>query len=183
MMPSKEIKAGFLKSLEHFRHDLAQIRTGRANPAMLEGILVEYYGTPTPLQQVAGINAPEPMLLTVQVWDSNALQAAEKAIRSSGLGLNPVVDGQLIRVPFPPLSEERRNELVKLARQKAEAARVSVRAVREEQMRALKKTEEDGKLSEDAAELQKKDIQKQVENANETIQAVIEQKEREILHL
>lgn len=172
-----------MKSLEHFRHDLAQVRTGRANPVMLEGILVEYFGTPTPLQQVAGINAPEPMLLTVQVWDSNALQAAEKAIRSSGLGLNPVVDGQLIRVPFPPLSEERRNELVKLVHQKAEAARVSVRAIREEQMRALKKAEEDGELSEDATELQKKDIQKQVENANETIQAATEQKEQEILHL
>ncbi|MBI4415163.1 MAG: ribosome recycling factor, partial [Candidatus Kerfeldbacteria bacterium] len=119
----------------------------------------------------------------VQVWDASAIPAAEKALRSSGLGLNPVVDGQLIRVPFPPLSEERRQELVKLARQKAESARVSVRAVREEQMHVIKQAEESGELSEDAAELQRKSVQKHVDESIETIRKIVEQKEQEILHI
>lgn len=171
------------KAIHHFQHELGQLRAGRANPAMLEEILVDYYGTPTPLKQLAGINAPEPMLLTVQVWDTNALQSAEKAIRSSDLGLNPVVDGQIIRVPFPQLSEERRKEYVKLARQKTEAARVSIRAIREEHMRLLKNSEGKGEISEDATELRKKEIQKHVDEANEQLRTILEEKEKEILSL
>src|SRR5947208_4721346 len=108
------------KSVEHFANELAHIRTGRANPALIDKLLVPYYGTPTPLNQLAQISAPEPRLLVVQVYDRSQLGAVEKAIRSGEMGLNPANDGQLIRVPIPQLTEERRREYVRLVKQKAE---------------------------------------------------------------
>lgn len=173
----------FAKALEHFQHELATIRTGRATPALLEDIRVEYYGTPTPLNQLASINAPEPMMLTVQVWDVSVLQAVEKAICTSSMGLNPNVDGQLIRVPLPSLTEERRQELVKLAKQKAEAARVSIRTIREESMRVIKNAETEKEISEDIAEAQRKELQKIVDEQNERIRSLLEKKQEEILKL
>jgi ribosome recycling factor len=171
----------FQKALDHFQRELAGLRTGRASPSLLEGLRAEYYGTQTPLNQLATITAPEPMLLQLQVWDASAIQEVEKAIRSSHLGLNPVVDSQLIRVPLPKLTEERRQELVKLAKQKAEAARISVRTIREEAMKVIKEQALEGTLSEDSAEQARKVLQKSVDRANTDIQSLLEKKEAEIL--
>ncbi len=152
--PSLEDITGDLKrrmegALETLRKEFAGLRTGRATPALLEPIKVEVYGTEMPITQVGTIGAPEPRLLTVQVWDRSAVGAVEKAIREAGLGLNPAADGQLIRVPLPPLTAERRAELAKLAARYAEAARVAIRSVRRDGMETLKKLEKDGEISQD----------------------------------
>ncbi len=136
-------------ALETLRKEFAGLRTGRATPALLEPIKVEVYGTEMPITQVGTIGAPEPRLLTVQVWDRSAVGAVEKAIREAGLGLNPAADGQLIRVPLPPLTAERRAELAKLAARYAEAARVAIRGVRRDGMETLKKLEKDGEIGQD----------------------------------
>jgi ribosome recycling factor len=152
--PSLEDITGDLRrrmdgALETLRKEFAGLRTGRATPALLEPITVEVYGTEMPITQVGTIGAPEPRLLTVQVWDRSAVGAVEKAIRDAGLGLNPAVDGQLIRVPLPPLTAERRAELAKLAARYAEAARVAIRGVRRDGMETLKKLERDGEIGQD----------------------------------
>src|ERR1700738_4826729 len=122
------------KSVEDFATDLSTIRTGRANPALIDKVMVPYYGTPTPLNQLAQISAPEPRLLVVQVYDQSQIGDIEKALRTSEQGLNPASDGQVIRVPIPPLTEERRREFVKLVRHKAEEARVAIRNVRRDEI-------------------------------------------------
>src|SRR6266513_6073103 len=125
------------KSIEHLGSELTHIRTGRANPALIEKIAVPYYGTPTPLNQLAQISVPEPRLLMVQVYDKSQIGAIEKALRSGDMGLNPANDGQVIRVPIPPLTEERRKEYVRLVRQKAEEARVAIRNVRRDEIHRI----------------------------------------------
>jgi ribosome recycling factor len=137
------------KCIEHLRHEMVSIRAGRATPAMLENVRVEYYGTSTPLSQMASINAPQPDLLVVQPWDATALKDIEKAIMASNLGLNPANDGALIRLPVPPLSEERRRDLAKLAKTVAEDAKVAIRNVRRSAKDEIKKTQEAEKLQED----------------------------------
>src|SRR5437879_7512051 len=119
----RDAESKMSKSVDHFVSELTTIRTGRANPALIDKIMVPYYGTPTPLNQLAQISAPEPRLLVVQVYDRSQLATVEKAIRDSGQGLNPTNDGQVVRVPIPPLTEERRREYVKMVRQRAEEAR------------------------------------------------------------
>lgn len=179
-MPFHIQQSDFDKTLSHYQHELAGIRTGRAMPSLLEDLHADYYGTPTPLNQLATITAPEPMLLHVQVWDAAVIPEVEKSIRSSQLGLNPVVDGQLIRVPLPQLTEERRQELIKIAKQKAEAARVSIRSVREEAMKDIKGQETEGAISEDEADIARKSLQKSVDTANRGILALLEHKQAEI---
>lgn len=152
--PTLEDITGDLKrrmegALETLRKEFAGLRTGRATPALLEPIKVEVYGTEMPITQLGTIGAPEPRMLTVQVWDRSAVGAVEKAIREAGLGLNPASDGQLVRVPLPPLTAERRAELAKLAARYAEAARVAIRGVRRDGMETLKKLEKDGEISQD----------------------------------
>ena len=137
------------KSEDALAHEFAGIRTGRASGAILDKITVEYYGTPTPIAQIAAIKAPEPQLLVVEPWDKTALGAVEKAIRASDLGLNPSNDGSVIRIPFPPLTEERRKELVKLCKHYSEEARVAVRNIRRDAIERLKKSEKAGDISED----------------------------------
>src|SRR5215472_9229687 len=142
------------------KHEFAGLRTGRANPAILEPVMVDAYGSAMPINQVGTINAPEPRLLTVQVWDKSLAKAVDKAIRDAGLGLNPQMDGQLLRIPIPELNEERRRELTKLAAKYAEAARVAVRNVRRDGMDHLKRLEKEHAIGEDqhrklADELQK----------------------------
>ena len=137
------------KALDDFRVELAGLRTGRASTALLEHIKVEYYGTPTPLNQVATLGVPEPSLLTVQPWDPTLLPAIDKAIRSSDLGLNPVNDGKILRVPIPPLTEERRKELVKHLHKVLENHRTAVRNIRRDSNEELKKLLKDKKISED----------------------------------
>jgi ribosome recycling factor len=136
-------------ALETLKKEFAGLRTGRASPALLEPVKVEVYGTELPITQVGTIGVPEPRMLTVQVWDRAAVSSVEKAIREAGLGLNPSSDGQLVRVPLPPLTTERRNELAKLAGKYAEAARVAVRGVRRDGMETLKRLEKDGVIGQD----------------------------------
>src|SRR5262245_56000080 len=131
------------------KHEFSGLRTGRASVSLLDPIQVEAYGNNMPLNQVGTVNAPEPRMLTVQVWDRSMVIAVDKAIRSAGLGLNPQVDGQLIRIPIPPLTEDRRKELTKIAHKYAEGAKVAVRNLRREGMEVLKKLEKDHQMGED----------------------------------
>ena len=144
-----DIKRRMHGAVEVLKHDLSGLRTGRASISLVDPIHVEVYGANMPLNQVATVSAPEPRLLTVQVWDRSNMNAVEKAIRSAGLGINPITDGQLIRLPIPDLTEERRKELAKLAHQYAEKGRVAVRNVRRDGMDALKTDEKKGEISQD----------------------------------
>lgn len=159
------------------------LRTGRASASLLEPIVVIVYGSQMPLNQVANINVPEPRMLTVQVWDKGNVQAVEKAIQASGLGLNPSVDGQLIRVPIPELNEERRVELTKVASKYAEQARVAVRNVRRDGMETLKKMERDGELSKDEHHLWGDEIQAMTDEIVKKIDEAMQTKEQDILQV
>lgn len=170
-------------AVEALRKDLVGLRTGRANPQLLEPIVVEAYGTSMPLTQVGTIGAPEARLLTVQVWDRGMVKAVEKSIRDAGLGLNPQSDGQTVRVPLPELNEERRRELTKIAHKYAEAARVAVRNVRRDGMDALKKAEKDGDVSQDEHKTQSDRVQAMTDRHIKAIDDTLAQKEREILQI
>ena len=170
-------------AVEALKHDLSGLRTGRANTALLDPIMVEVYGQRMPLNQVATVSAPEPRLLSVQVWDKSTVKAIEKAIRDAGLGLNPSADGQLVRVPIPPLNEERRLELQKVAGRYAEQARVSVRNVRRDGMDALKKMEKDGVLSQDEHRAHEKEIQAFTDETIKRLDESLAQKEKEIMQV
>lgn len=162
-----------------FKSELAGLRTGRASGALLEPIVVNVYGAAMPINQVASISVPEPRLITVQVWDRSNIQAVEKAIRESSLGLNPVVEGALFRIPIPELNAERRQELVKIAHKYAENARVAARHVRRDGMDALRKGEKDG-MAEDEVRRQTDKIQKMTDETIQEIDAVLAAKEAEI---
>lgn len=177
------VEAQFQKVIEFFEKELSSLRTGRANPALVENVRVDYFGTPTPLQQLASITTPEPRMILIEAWDPTVVPAIEKAILQSELGFNPTVDGNRVRVPLPQLTEERRQELVKLAKQKAESARVSIRAVREEHIKELKRAEKAGEQSEDELSIQQKDLQKLVEKQNAAIEQALKHKEEEIVRI
>lgn len=171
------------KALEDFRHDLAGLRTGRASTALLETIKVDYYGAPTPLNQVATLGVPEPTLLTVQPWDASLVGAIDKAIRSSGLGLNPVNDGKVLRVPVPALTEERRKELVKHLHKVLENHRTAVRNIRRDSNEEMKKLLKDKKISEDDEKRGLDDMQKLTDEFIGKVEALGAAKEKEILEL
>lgn len=168
-------------ALDVFKHDLAGLRTGRASTALLDPIQVEVYGANMPLNQVATVSVPEPRLLSVQVWDRSNIGPVEKAIRNAGLGINPIVDGQVIRLPIPDLTEERRKELAKLAGQYAEKARVAVRNVRRDGMDALKTDEKKHEISEDEHKRLSVEVQKMTDAVIADIDAAAQSKEQEIL--
>ncbi len=168
-------------ALDVFKHDLAGLRTGRASTALLDPIQVEVYGANMPISQVATVSVPEPRLLSVQVWDRSNIGPVEKAIRNAGLGINPIVDGQVIRLPIPELTEERRKELAKLAGQYAEKARVAVRNVRRDGMDALKTDEKKHEISEDEHKRHSVEVQKLTDNVIAEIDAAAHNKEQEIL--
>ena len=168
-------------AVEALKHDLGGLRTGRASTALLDPVHVEVYGSHMPLNQVATVSAPEPRMLTVQVWDRSNVQPVEKAIRSAGLGLNPVTDGQLIRLPIPDLTEERRKELAKLVGQYAEKARVAVRNVRRDGMEHVKQDERKHDISEDERKRLEHDIQKLTDETIKEIDELAHSKEKEIL--
>jgi ribosome recycling factor len=178
-----ELEAGIVKAQEALRRDLGKLRTGRAHPAMLDSIRADYYGTPTPLAQMANISVPEPRMLTVKPWDKSAIQAVDKAIRESDLGLNPQSDGDLIRVPIPALSEERRRDLVKIAKRTGEDCKIAVRKVRHEAIAMLNDLKKEGDLSEDDVERAKKRVEDVVGAAGQAIDSVIQTKEKEILQV
>jgi ribosome recycling factor len=166
---------------ESLKSDLVGLRTGRASTALLDPVNVEVYGAQMPLNQVATVSAPEPRLLSVQVWDKGNVNAVEKAIRSAGLGLNPISDGTMIRLPIPDLTEERRKELAKLAGQYAEKARIAVRNVRRDGMDALKADEKKHEISEDERKRLEAEVQKMTDATIADIDAAAHAKEQEIL--
>jgi ribosome recycling factor len=169
------------KSVEHLQHQLARLRTGRATPALIEHIRVDYYGVPTPISQVGNISVPEPRMLVIQPWDRSLLGAIEKAILQSDLGVTPSNDGSVIRIVMPPLSEERRRELVKVCRKYAEEARIALRNLRREYMEKLRQVEKEEHLSEDERRRGEQELQKIVDSFTEEIERILERKEREIL--
>lgn len=168
-------------ALENLKHDLAGLRTGRASTALLDPIQVEVYGANMPINQVATVSVPEPRLISVQVWDRSNISSVEKAIRNAGLGINPITDGQMIRLPIPDLTEERRKELAKLAGQYAEKARVAVRNVRRDGMDALKTDEKKKDISEDEHKRLDTEVQKMTDDTIKEIDAAAHAKEQEIL--
>ena len=167
-------------ALNTLKSDFGGLRTGRASITLLEPIMVEAYGQQMPMSQVGTISAPEPRLLSVQVWDKGQVSFVEKAIREAGLGLNPMVDGQMVRVPLPELNEERREELVKIAGKYAEQCRVAVRNVRRDGMDQLKKGEKDGEISQDEQKSLSDDVQKLTDDYVKKIDEALSQKEAEI---
>ena len=177
----KDLETRMSKSINAFQSEMARIRTGRATPALLEGIKVEYYGSQVPLQQIAGIMVPEPRLLVVQPWDKNVIGEIEKAIRKTGLGLNPINDGNVIRIPIPPLSDERRQDLIKLVKKLAEDARVAVRNIRRDGVEKVKVMEKNKEVSEDERIKAENKIQKITDKFIEEINSLLEKKEKEIL--
>jgi len=176
-----ELRQAIEKSKDALRRETAKLRTGRAHPSMLDSIRVDYYGQTTPLGQMATVSVPEPRLLTVKPWDKSQVKAAEKALRESDLGLNPQVDGDLIRIPIPPLSEERRKDLVKIAKKDGEECKVSVRKARHEALDMLAEVKDGGGASEDDVERAKKKVEEIMSEAGQAIDHIIQVKEKEIL--
>ena len=170
-------------AVEALKREFAGLRTGRASTALLEPLTVDAYGSSMPMNQVGSISVPEPRMLSVQVWDNSLVKAVEKAIRESDLGLNPQVDGNLVRVPIPELSEERRSELVKVAGRYAEQARVAARNVRRDGMDTLKKMEKDSEISKDEHHDRGEDIQKMTDAHIGEIDELLGQKEKEIMQV
>ncbi|HEY1145600.1 ribosome recycling factor [Allosphingosinicella humi] len=168
-------------AVEALKHDLAGLRTGRASVSLLDPVTVEVYGANMPLNQVATVSAPEPRMLSVQVWDRSNVSAVDKAIRSAGLGLNPITEGQNVRLPIPDLTEERRKELAKLAGSYAEKARVAVRNVRRDGMDSLKTDEKKNEISEDEHKRLETEVQKLTDETIKEIDAATAAKEKEIL--
>ena len=168
-------------AVDALRHELAGLRTGRASTALLDPVHVEVYGANMPLNQVATVSVPEPRLISVQVWDRSNVQPVEKAIRSANLGLNPVTDGQLIRLPIPDLTEERRKELAKLVGQFAEKAKIAVRNVRRDGMDHLKQDEKMHQISEDEHKRLEQEVQKMTDDTIKEIDDLAQSKEKEIL--
>ncbi|MEM9060141.1 MAG: ribosome recycling factor [Pseudomonadota bacterium] len=169
-------------AMTSLRSDFASLRTGRASASMLDAITVEAYGATTPVNQVGTVNVPEPRMVTLNVWDKSLVNAVDKAIRSSGLGINPVVDGTLLRMPIPELNEERRRELTKVAGQYAENARVAIRNVRRDGMDQVKKAKADG-MSEDEQKLYNDEIQELTDAAIGKIDAALDTKQEEIMQV
>ncbi len=179
----EDLKRRMTATLDTVHKDFATLRTGRAAPSMLEAIIVDAYGSKVPLTQVGNITASDPRTLSVQVWDASLVAHVEKAIRESGLGLNPAPAGQVIRVPVPELSEERRKEFVKVAGKYAEQGRVAVRGVRRDGMDKIKQMEKDGEISEDDLHRLSDDIQKTTDDFIKKIDEALIHKEKEIMQV
>jgi ribosome recycling factor len=178
-----ELVSSIGKAHDALKRELAKLRAGRANPSMLEGIRVDYYGTPTPLAQMAHINVPEPRTLTIKPWDKSQVKAVEKAIRESDLGLNPQVDGDLVRIPLPPLTEERRKEMVKIAKKYGEECKVAIRKARHDALDLLAACEADGEASADDVDRSKKKAEETVADGVKQVDMTIAHKEKDILEV
>jgi ribosome recycling factor len=179
----KELLSSIGKAHEALKRELAKLRAGRASANLLEGIRVDYYGTPTPLAQMANISVPEPRLLTVKPWDKTAVKAVEKALRESDLGLNPQTDGDLIRIPLPPLTEERRKEFVKIARKYGEECKIVIRKARHEALDMLTQLDADGEASADDVDRAKKKAEEAVAEAGKQVDALVAAKEKDIMEV
>jgi len=171
------------KAVAHVRAEFANVRTGRATPALIEHLIVDYYGTQTPMRQLAGFSVPDAMMLVISPYDKSSLGAIEKAIQGSDLGINPTNDGTVIRLAFPPLTEERRRELVKVVRHKAEEGRVAIRNLRRASRHELEVLEKDGSLSSDELERVEKEIEKITHQQVAAIDEILSHKEQELLEV
>ncbi len=171
------------KTLDSLRADFAGLRAGRAHASLLDGIMVEAYGSLTPISQVGTVNVPDPRTLSVSVWDKSLAKSVEKALRESDLGLNPVSDGTLIRIPIPPLSEERRKELVKVAGKYTEQNKVAIRNIRRDALDGIKKLKKDNLISEDEEKRFENEIQKLTDDAIKKIDEMLENKEKDIMQV
>lgn len=179
----KDLVSAIAKAHEALRRELAKLRAGRANPNLLDGIRVDYYGTMTPLAQMANVNVPEPRLITVKPWDKTQVKAVEKALRESDLGLNPQPDGDLIRIPLPPLTEERRREFVKIAKKYGEECKVAIRKARHDALDMLSEIDQAGDASADDVDRAKKKAEETVADAGKTVDQIIGQKEKDIMEV
>lgn len=168
-------------SVEHAREELTTIRTGRANPAMFNGVLAEYYGTMTPITQMATISVPEPRMLLIKPYEMSAMSDIENAIRNSDLGVNPTNDGQVLRVTIPQLTEERRRDMVKLARSKGEDAKIAIRNVRRKGMEELKRIQKDGEAGEDGVQAAEKELDKVTHKYVAQVDELVAKKEKELM--
>jgi ribosome recycling factor len=185
-MPKPDLKAyesRMDKAVAALKEEFAGLRTGRANAGLLEPVMVDAYGSTSPITSVAAISVPEPRMIVVSVWDKGVTVAVEKAIRNAGLGLNPIVDGQTLRVPIPPLTEERRKDLAKLAGKYAEQQKVAVRNVRRDALEELKKAEKDGDISQDEQKKADKEVQGFTDAAVKRIDEALKTKEQEIMQV
>jgi ribosome recycling factor len=179
----KDLTGSIGKAHEALKRELTRLRAGRASPALLEGIKVDYYGTPTPLAQMAHINVPEPRLITVKPWDKTQVKPVDKALRESDLGLNPQIDGDLVRIPLPPLTEERRKEFVKIARKYGEECKVGIRKARHDALDLLTQIETEGESSADEVDRAKKKVEELVQDAVKHVDTMIAHKEKDILEV
>lgn len=179
----KELKRRMDGAVSAFKNDIASLRTGRASANVLDPVQVEAYGSRVPLNQVANISVPEPRMLSISVWDKSMVGAVERAIRESNLGLNPIVDGQNLRIPLPELNEERRKSLVKVAHDYAEKAKVAIRHVRRDGMDDLKKAEKDGIIGQDLGRSQSEKVQKMTDETISDIDRLLADKEKEIMQV
>lgn len=171
------------KTISVFSENLAEVRAGRANPAILNKVKIDYYGTPTPINQVAGISVPEARLIVIQPWDASILKEIERAILTSDIGINPNNDGKVIRLAFPELNEERRKELVKDIRKTAEEAKVAVRSIRRDGIDEFKKKQKDAEITEDDLHTAEEQIQKITDKKIEEIDSILANKEKEIMSI
>lgn len=179
----KQVQERMEGALEHLKRELATLRTGRASLALLDGVKVDYYGTPTPIKQVANLGVPESRLITVQPWEPALIKEIEKGIQASGLGLTPSNDGKLIRIPIPPLTEERRRDLIKLCKKHGEESKVQLRNIRREGNEELKSLHKDGKLSEDDLRKAEAETQKLTDLYVQKVDQTLKKKEEEILEI
>lgn len=178
-----EMDTKMKKSLDMLRSEFSSVRTGKASPALVENILVPYYGAPTRLRDMAGISTPDPKLILIQPWDPTAITDIEKAIAQTQLGINPVSDGKILRLPIPELSEERRIELTKLIKKMAEDGRVALRNIRRDAIESVRKLEKDKKITEDERYKNEKTIQDKIEEFIKHIDEIVKHKEKEIMEV
>lgn len=180
---TKDAEAGMTKAVDSFKRELVKIRTGRANTSMLDGIKVDYYGTPTPVNQVATVQVVDARLITVKPWEKNMIAVIDKAIRASDLGINPVADADQVRLPIPPLTQERRKDLAKVVGKQTEEARVAVRAARRDAMDMIKEAEKDKQITEDERKTGEKKVQDLTDKYVAMVDDIAKAKEKEIMEL
>ncbi|ADO73805.1 ribosome recycling factor [Stigmatella aurantiaca] len=177
----KELKGRIDKTLDDLKRELAKVRTGRASTAILDGVRVDYYGTPTPLAGVASVNAPEPRLITIKPFDKSSLKEIEKALREANLGINPMNDGEMIRLPFPPLTEERRKDIAKQVKSKGEEHKVAIRNIRRDANEALKEKLKAKTITEDDNKRTSEKVQKETDAGVAQVDSIIAAKEKEVM--
>jgi len=178
-----DLKGRIDKTLEDLKRELSKVRTGRASTAILDNIRVDYYGTPTPLSGVASVNAPEPRLITIKPWEKSVLKEIEKALREANLGINPMNDGEMIRLPFPPLTEERRKDIAKQVKTKGEDHKVAIRNIRRDANEALKAQLKDKKITEDDQKRISEKVQKETDAGVAQVDQIVQKKEKEVMEV